>query len=376
MKHVRQYSRALRNLTVTEVSSDVVMGSLITAAQDYYFEASEARDVMRAHGSQALGKRDLEALGRITGHRYEELAIAIADAQGERLALFHGRRDGRDFTTFTMSRGEYSAAYTLWLLRQAEANEVVLIDEPETFLAGPAHVPLIEEIGRLAASNACQVIVATHSTQIIEHVPAEALRLVLATGGGAIVTEDVDAPTILRTLKRPSSGVTAVVFVEDELAARLVRAIIDRFAAHVRSSVDVVEAGGEAAAKAAARTLGNSRRLRATVVLDADMRRASPDAAEYYLPGAAAPEVELLRMLQEQPDQLATMLDVRTSGVAMACAAAALGDHHRAFGNIASAVGVSEERLLDAAISIWLERLREDPALVDLVEMITSLPTT
>ncbi len=69
------------------------------------------------------------------------------------------------------------------------------------------------------------------------------------------------------------------------------------------------------------------------------------------------------------------MLGVRTSGVAMACSAASLGNHHRAFANIASALGVSDERVLDAAISIWLERLREDTALVDLVGMITSLPT-
>ncbi|WFR65746.1 AAA family ATPase [Curtobacterium flaccumfaciens] len=348
---------------------------MITATQDHFFDPGDVESLGDEYESSALSPRELQAFGRVTGHRYEEFVTTLVNTDREYLPLFHGKRGGRPFTTFTMSRGEYWAAYMLWALREASRDEVVLIDEPETFLAGPAHAPLVDEIARISSSNGCQVILATHSTPIIEHVPATALRLVHGAPGGSVVFDDVDAETVLRTLARPATGVSSIVFVEDELASRIVRSILDRRVPHLSTTVEVIPSGGEAEARAAARVVSRASRLRIAVVLDGDLRDKADPRGVSFLPGRSAPEVELLEALRSRTDEVAAALGVEQSSLAMALAGASVGDHHRAFSRIGGAIGREEGRVLEAVISVWMAGMQDDVEMNELVEMLGSFPT-
>lgn len=320
-----------------------------------------------------LKRSRVEALRAITGHSYDSVAYGQFDERDDYFPYFHVVRDSRVVEALTMSASEFWVHYVLWHLHSAGANDIVLIDEPETFLAQPGHRAFIDEIARLALESGCQVVLATHSETMIRTLPAKLIRQVSSTGAGAVVSEVVSLEALLRTLGRSRAPVTLLVFVEDEMARTIIRFFLGRYAADRASQVDIIDSGGKDEAVRGAAIAGRSVQLQTIAVLEGDQRGLYADKKILYLPGTSEPEVDLLDVLRSRSPDVADKLGVAIPNLFIAIDAARFVPHQRLFEVMSEALDVTQRDLIRVTLDLWLEDEGTADAARWLVEQLITL---
>jgi hypothetical protein len=302
-----------------------------------------------------LSTRDLAALRRITGYAYANMVYGTYENPHRTLPHFSGERDSRHVQSFMMSASEFWVHFVLFNLRHADENEIVLIDEPETFLAQPGHVAFIDEIARLTAESGCQTVVATHSESMISRVPATSVLLVSSTRAGSVASPIASSESLLRALGRRAPAIRAIVFVEDEMGARILKAIIREEAPEVMQLIEIVESGGKDEVRAGVRVVARAKRIKAAGVLDGDQRGGPQSADIYLLPGCSEPESHLLRALSDDQDAAASSLQVAASDLRLALENTRFVPHQRVFTTMSSSLtGPSAAEVVDCALRLWL----------------------
>lgn len=347
----REIDTKLMPLTVTMLTPFIALSDLTMATQDYAFlEKSKLTNRMQ------LRRRQLETLRDITGHDYRSLEYGYFDSEDFQLPFVQGVRDSREINTWSMSTSEFWVHYVLAHLNSADQNEVVLIDEPESYLAQPGHRAFIDEIARLTLASGCQTIIATHSDTMVRRIPAALVRQVTQSPQGASFMEVSQTGALLRVLGRERLAVSALVFVEDDLAVALMHALLDRYAPDKVDLFDVIDSGGKDQALRGAAIVRGSQRLQTIVVLDADQRDVDQTGDAFFLPGVDVPESELLASLRTREIDAAERLRVSLSDLRIALEAARFVAHQRVFTAMSASLMVcSANDLRDVAIDLWLE---------------------
>ncbi|GGM45493.1 hypothetical protein GCM10010489_15770 [Microbacterium saperdae] len=302
-----------------------------------------------------LKRSHVDALRAITGYSYETVTYGQYGERDEDFPYFRVERDSRTLDAQTMSASEFWVHWVIWHLRSADENEVVLIDEPETFLAEPGHRPFVDEIARMALESGCQVIIATHSATMIRRIPAALVRQVSSTAGGALTSEVVSTEALLRALGRSPAPVSLLVFVEDEMARTVVRFLLRRFATDHVTQVDIIDSGGKDDAVRGARIARRSRQLGTVAVLDGDQRDLYDDETILFIPGTSEPEALLMDVLRSRGRDAGDRLGVTSSDLLIAIDAARFVAHQRVFEVMSGALDVPPADLIRVALTLWLE---------------------
>ncbi|MET9273179.1 AAA family ATPase [Kribbella sp. NPDC003557] len=325
------------------------------ALSDVSFFNSNRMPNIRFSEAQQITKTEPARLRQILGKSYEHLSWKTWVTDDLELPFFNATVDGHAYTSDTMSMAELWVHYVLWVLRSASSSSIVLIDEPETFLSPTGHAAFLNEIARKALESKAQVVVATHSTAMIAATPLECLRVITAGVTGAKVSRPSTTASALRILGL-EPAVRALVIVEDDFAALLVTRTLGLLAPDIAGTIDVVPAGGSAAAIAAGRALMRSSRLGVCVVLDGDQRDrtlSDPRPPLLYLPGDA-PEIAISAPSRSNPSALADRLGRTVDAVEYALDGGRFHDHHDWFSAAARALEISREALVDGVILVWL----------------------
>lgn len=309
-----------------------------------------------------LSRTRVEALRAITGRAYDAVQYGVYETSDQHFPYFRIVLQDDERGVWTMSASEFWVHYVLWHLATATEEEIVLIDEPETFLAQPGHQAFLDEIARLALERGCQVILATHAESMIRRMPPSVVRLVSSTAGGAAVTGITSAEPLLRALGRIRNSVETIVFVEDQLGAQVLRHVVLRYAPGSIDTLDIVDSGGKDEVKTGVRLLKRSGRLGVLGILDGDQRRDHDgDPSLLYLPGDRAPEQHLLKALADNVADSACRVGVSESDLRAALDAARFVPHQRVFDVISGTLGsTTSAHVIAAALAVWLEQ--EEPA--------------
>ncbi|GAB3176164.1 hypothetical protein GCM10027059_50620 [Myceligenerans halotolerans] len=308
-------------------------------------------DVTAGHRFES---KHLKVLRRITGRNYDWLEYSWYE-EVEPLPYLRGERDGVPFDSSTMSHAEHWVTHVLWHLEFARAGDLVLIDEPETFLAAPGHRAFIDEIARRTLDKKCQAIVVTHAEAMIGRVPPKCVRQVTRGPDGARVSQVGSTDAVLQALSLAPRSVTGVAFVEDVLAARMARRILERHGGHRAGELDIIASGGNDVVAKAVDIVGRSQRLVALGILDGDQRSDSTDGGFLFLPGAM-PEEELLKALTVHAARASRELGVPEADLHLALDRARFVNHQRVFSSIGMSLGRHESgEIADLAIDLWLE---------------------
>lgn len=312
-------------------------------------------DRERSGPGGSLPASELKTLRAILGRSYESFEWWEFNPGRSPVPIFEAEVDGRTISNATMSSGELWVHWILWAFRVAPAPAVMLVDEPEAFLSPPGQAALYHELARLTLANGLQTIVATHSTTIIREAPPTTIRLLVPGADGARVLTP-DSPTEALSLLGHEVGISAVVVVEDAVAAAVVREVLASFAPDVAARTEVIAAGGEGEAKKLGRAFQASDRLRMCVVLDGDQRNAvrkgEAGMPVVFLPGDA-PEPELFAPVQAEPELLAARAGRTGTAVRLALDSCRFEDHHRWFAVVAGKLLIDEPVLVDHVVRIW-----------------------
>ena len=179
----------------------------------------------------------LDALERVLYRTYRSVKVYLNNYGF--LHVVAQTAEGRTIDSSMMSFGEFWVHWVLgWDGVHLDDPSPRLIDEPESFLASRGHKAFIEELFYRSSRRGSQLIVSTHSPDILARFPLSHIRLCTQTPNGVQVDQPRDVGHIRRDLdlKHP---LRAVVLVEDDLARCVLEAILTKFDDRLLQEVEV-----------------------------------------------------------------------------------------------------------------------------------------
>lgn len=219
----------------------------------------EMKDEFEVLGPDADRRSDVE---RIIGREYDSidwyaLEVEPSDSDtaqrfrwgGEQplIPFFNARYRGAQYTSRDMGLGEFSVHFLFWILDQYRSakNLILLLDEPDAFLPPVGVSSLLSRLLRICLQRSWGLVIATHSTEMINRALGEQAFVLLQTDEDGLMTSVhcIDDSTVAdRLLVRPP--VRHVVFVEDESAWNLSRVLLESMDRRVANSIALVWGNG------------------------------------------------------------------------------------------------------------------------------------
>jgi hypothetical protein len=315
-----------------------------------------------------LSATDLNALNNILGRRYDSVTVrsAIVDPDMDMPAVY-AKLGSKIFYNDTVSQGELWVHYINWWLGfDRDKGNLALIDEPESFLAAQGRRAFIDQIARLAMRMDRQVVIGTHSPEILSRFPLANIRMCIPSDSGI----QIKTPRSLIQVHDSvgiQTPIRGIALVEDELAGRLLSAIFAQYDTALTREVEVIPAGGASEVINGSRILAKTERLTCFAILDGDQRsnqfvkgkgkgNGSTFDRLYFLPGANSPESQLIASAQDDINGFADSVGIHPDQAFTAINSCGHLDHQYRLGRIAEQLGYKEETLTQFLIRLWLRR--------------------
>lgn len=343
--------RWTERVCATELASDF----------NWYFQQL---DPDRFEEERKYSPKELSAIRNILGRNYSSATVRtvvldeILDQNGDRDAWFApyvvADENGRHVTSTAMSLGETWVHQAIWEIAQLEPGCLLAVDEPESFLATKGHRPFIDEIARRSLELDLQLVVATHSPEVLARFPIENIRMCIREAGdGRVRIIQPESLTQIRNAAGIQSALKRIILVEDSFAATVLSVILS-WANKDYSGTEIVPAGGCSKAVAATKALSNTTRIRCLAVLDADQHKECDGKTIFKLPGKYDPEREILDFAAGNPAIIASDIDRSTDTVRSALEACQYLDHQYQIESFADHLGVEVSYATNLLIRGWL----------------------
>jgi len=326
-------------------------------------------------------KTELDELQYVTGRYYSSIKTYEIDVgEEEPVPYFVCTSGGIEYGLEDMGQGELSAHLLLWALRRVAARSIVLLEEPETFLAPRSQSALLDLLARISEKRIITIVLSTHSEAMLRRLPLERVRLVTRTDAGVRVTPVATRATYLTALGVPTAP-RCVVLVEDDVARTVARTLIGRYAfdALAELAFEVVRDGESGICELLKRWPGGSQPI--IGLFDGDQRVAMEKRAKKeqfncpyaFLPGDAAPEEMLRRATSKSPGSVAALLKISEDTMHQALSLVQGRDLHDWLRELTIHLNVEIDTLIRAMVTVWLEDVDTQNATMALVESLVQL---
>ena len=260
---------------------------------------------------------------RVLPRRYRNLSKITTQTRDLLFAELEGSSQAK-YSEFHMSSGERA------ILRISKDisglnDALILIDEVEAGLHPYTQQQAMLEFQRIALRNNLQIVVASHSTVVLESVPPEARLFLDRDEETAEVSRVPLYRDILQKALYGQSWDRLSILCEDDVAEGLIRGFLDVLNVRLALRHDDVVIGrdtGKDEFPGHLRTLGKFGKLADFVlILDGDARNTETvlksAASEYgasvqplFLPGEEPPEAWIWRLLEKHRDEYAEVLGI------------------------------------------------------------------
>jgi hypothetical protein len=278
-----------------------------------------------------LDSARLDDLKRVIGREYNEVAWFALDLEpsdeevaarfrwsGDQslIPYFTADYDGLQYGARDMGLGEFSVHFLFWILEQyrERTDLVLLLDEPDAFLPPIGVEGLLARLLKLCQQRGWRMIVSSHSEELISAAVGHDAFLLLrmGSGGESEAIHSQSDPGIADTLlARPP--IERVLFVEDESAYYLARALLERGDRSLSRQTSLVWGNGWGYLAELPKQLPKppSPEIRFAMVPDGD-QRGNADFRQtrwptHFLPTDEDPD-DLFKSLRLSPDELGNAL--------------------------------------------------------------------
>ncbi|HEX7306165.1 ATP-dependent nuclease [Lentzea sp.] len=167
-------------------------------------------------------------ISRILGRKYEKITFLThkyLDVEGSTVIL---RYFGLRYSEAFAGSGEFAVAMLVKKVSEAKDGSLILLDEPEVSLHPGAQGQLMEFLAEQSKLKKLQIVISTHSPEIVRGLPPEAIKVFhssAADGKVELVSQESDASeAFFRLGVRLAQEKT--IYVEDKLAQAIVRRAI------------------------------------------------------------------------------------------------------------------------------------------------------
>lgn len=204
----------------------------------------------RLFGNRLLTQSELEAVCQILGRQYDSARVIehslYPKNRGKDLTVVFKR--GIEYSEAFAGTGEVSAVSVVIKVMGAKPGSLILLDEPETSLHPGAQRALLRFLLNQIKLHKHQIVVSTHSADLLEGLPDSAICVFEDNGEGKARVINGCSPLVaLHRIGRAPAGKIRVL-VEDPMAQMLVEKAIESMDQGERSVVEVRVAPGGAEA--------------------------------------------------------------------------------------------------------------------------------
>lgn len=292
-------------------------------------------------------------VSRILGSEYQDVYFQGVSARSKQSELGMAKRFGHIYSENNMGFGEGRVVYTVRLLESCPEKSLIVLEEPETSLHENAQYELAKYLIDVSSRRGHQIIFSTHSSHMMNALPAEGRKLLVRSGTGVQVFDRVSSSRIKTALSAGANGHT-IVCVEDNFAQSKLREILRQHSLPLLSSVSIVPFGDAKAVLSAQSALVQSG-FRAIAVRDADMPE-NRAQNQFRLPGRLPPEKEVFHT------PAVTQMLLNNYGIDFGALMAANPDldHHKYAEVCCEKAQVSREVLESDCIRVFLNHQEPD----------------
>ena len=186
--------------------------------------------------ASVLGKSNLsdeitKSISRVMGRLYSKsfLYNVKHDANGSVINLVGlEESDGIKYTENNMGFGEARIAYIVEKMQSASDESLFILDEPEVSLHGEAQHRFVEYLIDVCYEKNHQVIMTTHSRDILETLGPESLMYLTKTYQGGVKVQNGLDSYMVEDLHCSRTLIPQVIVCEDKFAEKMIRIAFDR----------------------------------------------------------------------------------------------------------------------------------------------------
>ncbi len=309
-------------------------------------------DLWEGVAPKLLAASELEEVSALVGRTYSKLEIfEILDyGDHDTVPYFRATSYGETYGAEEMGLGELSLLFFYWLLSRTTYGSVLLLEEPETFIAPRSQRVLIDMVAARTASQHMFVAITSHSGVVTERIPQNHVDYM--SRQGKEVTFLRNPP---RSLLADRLGLVqprpVLCLVEDEVAAAFARVLIEAGNSKYMSNCAVYVASGESDVTATLRRIDPNGPTPIVLVglYDGDQRGNLPKELNWpvmCLPGEDAPELFVMKLIERERSRVEELISAPRELVLTALASVDGLDHHDWISGLCRALLLSKEELL------------------------------
>lgn len=227
----------------------------------------------------------------ILGNSYEGFDFVSVEHQSKKTEVGRLTRNGNSYSESNMGFGEGRVMYLVDSLESAPDQSLFVLEEPETSLHPKAQYMLAKYLINVVQRKKHQVILTTHSENLMSGLPPEARKFLLRKGNSIEVIERISpshAECFLSGYHKPA----LIVCVEDIFAKEVLAEIVRKVKPDLLKLIDIRPIGDAKAVAQAVSILQQD--SKAIAIRDGDKGEDTTKGL-YKLPGTLPPEKEVLQ---------------------------------------------------------------------------------
>jgi predicted ATPase len=356
----RQSERPSRNVILQDISRTLPIDATVGYARIARKKATETK-------ASALSSELTGFYSAMLGRIYENVRLAHSNLDATRIVGVV-RFGGQQYSQFHQGAGEDATLDLIQILKDIPDTSLVIIDEVEASLHPRSQRRLIHFLLWLARTKMIQVLLSTHSGNVLEELPPEARIFIQRGVGGVEILYGISPNYALNRmddLDRPD----LYLFTEDREATLLVSELL-RQAGVELGRIRCLEAGPANMVETLGR-LAEEKRLPVTSIGVLDGERTETLGC-VKLPGTCPPEIQLFNdLLSDGIATLAQRLDMSTSSVEDALRQSATdSDHHGWIRKAGRLLNQTPSYLWDTMCKVWVKQNLSNPEALKLINRV------
>ncbi len=330
-------------------------------------------DLIEPGAMRALDDASRSLVNYICKKDYSTVSIGeIILADAEPIIFCRVIENDHHYDSITMSLGEISLFNIFWKVSQAPKGSLIIIEEPESFIAPSSQAALMDYLVSISVGRKLSLIVASHSPTIVSPLHSNEVSFFARMPGGAalVAADQFDRMRHLVGLQYPRKR---VIFVEDRAARAFVKLLISKLDYKLSLEVYVSSVGGEAHIKNLLQTISaDTNDIYFVGLFDGDMRGAieidNPRWPIRFLPGNNSIEAQFRSVICGNVEAGAQALKIRDDELSLILASLEGADDHDWFEDLGKRLGWTYDQVMMRLFDVWFQVPENAAACRELVE--------
>jgi len=167
------------NTVTMKTKQDLIRRYAARLAQSYSKNCETSFRSLKASKPISLGNEELKIISEILGKNYKEAKLLVHNYY-KRMgghSVYYKTKNNQNYSEAFAGSGEIAVVKLIHEIYNANNYTLVLLDEPETSLHPAAQKKLIKFLINQIVKKKLQVVVSTHSSDLIENMPKESIKV-------------------------------------------------------------------------------------------------------------------------------------------------------------------------------------------------------